>query len=173
MKNLFLAGLFIMSTNVFASNLVTINNLTNPILDNASSNLAALDIITHSGKQKVVALKGKGKTVQELRQNAVSQALHILCPFFDDGVRIRLDGKNAKGTLNAVTDLLDSSSTTEGDVDYKLILKEISIINKVADVELYSGSASGNNTAGTVLAFYDITNNEIGLFSNTNCGSDN
>jgi hypothetical protein len=173
MKNLFLAGLFIMSTNVFASNLVAINNLTNPILDNASSKLVALDIITHSGKQKVTMLKGKGKTVQELRQNAVSQALHILCPFFDDGVRIRLNTKTTKGTLNAVADLLDSSSSTEGDAEYKAIYKEISTINNTANVEVYSGIASGNNTAGTVLGFYDVTNNEIGLFSNTNCGSDN
>jgi hypothetical protein len=40
-------------------------------------------------------------------------------------------------------------------------------------VEVYNGSASGNNTGGTVLGFYDTINNELAVFANTNCGSDN
>ena len=173
MKNLFLVSFVLISTNLFASSMLTLKTLSNQSLNSASSELVATELVTHSTLKKVTELKGKAKTAQELRMNAVAQALHTVCPFFDDGVRININTKDDKGTLNAVKDLADSSNVNEGDAEFKAITRIVSIINKQADVELYSGSASGNNTAGTVLGFYDLKNNEIGVFANTNCGSDN
>lgn len=172
MKNLFLAGILLISTNAFASKMVNIKTLTNPVLEESSKELAGMDMITHTGSKKVLELKGKGNTVQELRRNAVAQAMHGLCPFFDDGVGIGVNTKDEKGTLNAVSDLIDSTNVSEGDADHKALIRTIDAANKQVGVEVYSGSASGNNTVGTVLGFYDVKNNEIAVFASTNCGSD-
>lgn len=172
MKIFFLAALVLMSSNVFASKLINIKTLTNSTLESASQELAGLDLVTHSATKKVIELKGKGKTAQEIRENAVAQALHTVCPFFDDGVSVALNTKDEKGSLNAVTDLLDSSNIDEGDADYKAVVRVVSTINKQVGIELYSGTAGGNNTSGTVLGFYDVNNNEIGVFASTNCGRD-
>ncbi|MFA6237824.1 MAG: hypothetical protein WC635_10890 [Bacteriovorax sp.] len=172
MKNLFLASLLLMSGNVFASKLANIKTLTNPVLEESSKELAGMDMITHSGSKKVLELKGKGNSAQEIRSGAVAQAMHTLCPFFDDGVAVGINTKDENGTLNAVADLTDSTNTTEGDADYKALVRSIGAANKQNNVEVYSGSASGNNTVGTVLGFYDIKNNEIAVFASTNCGSD-
>lgn len=161
-----------MSTNVFASKIVTIKTLTNPTLDSANKNLVGLTLVTHAGMKKVIELKGKGTTPQEIRENAVAQALHTVCGFFDEGVSIGLNTKDEKGTLNAITDLLDNSDLRKEDADYKTLALAVSNINKQVGVELYSGSAGGNNTSGTVLGFYDVKNNEIAVFASTNCGSD-
>ena len=40
-------------------------------------------------------------------------------------------------------------------------------------VEVYSGSAGGNNTGGEVMGLYDIRNDQVLFFGFTNCGSDN
>lgn len=177
MKNLFLTSILLTaalaSSSVYASKLTTIKNFTNPDMNTVSSELISMDLITHSGAKKVLELKGKGTSAQEIRQNTVAQALHTLCPFFDDGVSLALNSKDHKGSLQAVNDLIDSTQVSDGDPEYKTLLKSISEVNEKASIEVYSGGASGNNTYGTVLGFYDLKNHEIAVFSNTNCGSDN
>lgn len=173
MKNLFIASLLLASTNVFASKMVVIKTFSNSVIEASASEIGGMDAISHYGGKKVIELKGKGATAQEIRQNAVAQALHTLCPFFDDGVRLVLNSKDQKGSLDAVTDILDSVYTTEEEADYKSLVRTISAVNKEAGVEVYSGSTSGNNTSGAVLGFFDVKNNEIAVFANTNCGSDN
>jgi hypothetical protein len=172
MKSLILASLLVLSSNVFASKLVTIKSLTNTKLDAASSELVGMDLVTHSTLKKVIELKGKGATAQEIRMNTVAQALHSVCPFFDDGVSIGINTKDEKGTLNAVADLIDSSSVDKGDAAYNQVVRNVSIFNAEAGVEVYSGSASGNNTMGTVLGIYDTKTNEVAVFASTNCGRD-
>ena len=172
MKNLFLASLILVSTNVFASKIVNIKTLTNTTLDAATKDLFKLGMATRYGTKKVLELKGSGTTPQELRENAVAQALHTVCGFFDDGVKLGLNSKDAKGSLSAVVDLADASSTDQGDVEFKAAVKAVTTMNNQVGVEVYSGSASGNNTVGSVLGIYDVKNNEIAVFANTNCGSD-
>lgn len=172
MKGLILAGLMVVSTNVFASKINSIQTLSNAKLNAAASELIALDLVSHSSLKKVTELKGKGKTAQEIRMNTVAQVAHTACPFFDDGVALSLNSKDEKGTLNAVADLIDSSDVNKGDAVYNSLVKNLSVINKESGVELYSGSASGNNTAGTVVGLYDTNTNEVAIFANTNCGSD-
>jgi hypothetical protein len=41
-----------------------------------------------------------------------------------------------------------------------------------AKLDVLSGGASGNNTAGNVMGVYDIARHEIVFFGFTNCGSD-
>jgi len=172
MKGLILAGLMIVSTNVFASKISTIKTLSNSKLNSAATELIAIDLVSHSTLKKVTELKGKGKTLQELRMNTVAQVAHTACPFFDDGVALSLNSKDEKGTLNAVADLIDSSDVNKGDAVYNSLVKNITAINSEDGVEVYSGSASGNNTAGTVVGLYDTKTNEVAVFANTNCGSD-
>ena len=173
MKHLLLAALIIISTNAFASKIVSIKSLTNGNLETSRLQIISADIVTHSGTMKVLELRGNGKTAQEIRQNTIAQVLHSVCQFFDEGVSLRLNSKNSRGVLRAITDFTESSNTNESDPNYNKIAKAITTVISEADVELYSGSASGNNTAGSVLGLYDIKNNEIAVFANTNCGSDN
>lgn len=172
MKNLIIAGLMVLSTNVFASKFAPISGLSNTKLNAAAAELKGMDVVTHTAFKKVIELKGKGNTAQEIRQSAVAQAAHIACPFFDDGVAIGLNSKDDKGTLAAVADYTESSNVEKGDAEYNQLVRNVSVFNKEAGVEVYSGSASGNNTAGTVLGIYDTKTNEIAVFANTNCGSD-
>ncbi len=170
MKALFIAGLMVISSNVFASKIVPLKNLTNKRLDMAASALVATDIVTHSTYKKVIELKGKGTSAQEIRMNTVAQAAHTACPFFDDGVALSLNKKDATGTASAVADLIDSSNPSKE--EELLIAKNIAVFIGEQDIEVYSGNASGNNTAGTVVGIYDTKNNEVAVFANTNCGSD-
>jgi hypothetical protein len=172
MKNLFLASLLLVSSNVFASKLVNVKNLTNKTLDAAVTELSKMDIVTGSATKKVIELKGKGKTAQELRANTIAQALHGVCGFFDDGVSVTINSKDAKGSESAVKDFTDSSNISQDDADYTKLLGLVSTMNKQVGVEVYSGTASGNNTMGTVLGIYDVNTNEIAVWADTNCGSD-
>ena len=173
MKSLILTSFLLLSTNVFASKLIVIKNLTNQKINSARVEFTGNELVTHAALFKVSELKGKGKSVQDIRQNTVAQALHAVCSFFDEGVSIRLNTKNEKGSMNAVTEFTESSNVNTDDANYIKIKEAISSVNKIENLELYSGEASGNNTSGTVLGFYDTLNNEIAVFANTNCGSDN
>lgn len=172
MKSLLMVSLLVLSSNAFASKIATIKTLTNSRLESAVTAIAGMDIVTHSAKKKVLELKGKGATAQEIRRNTVAQAAHTLCPFFDDGVAIDLNSKDEKGTLRAVTDLIDTSDINKGDAAFEMLVKNMSVLNNEAGVELYSGNTSGNNTAGTVVGIYDTKTHEIAVFANTNCGRD-
>lgn len=68
--------------------------------------------------------------------------------------------------------MIDSSNIQDGDAEFNLLQKNVSIFNRESGVEVYSGAAGGNNTAGTVLGIYDTNTNEIAVFASTNCGSD-
>lgn len=173
MKNLIIASLLVMSSNAFASKLVTLKSLSNPGLEATSKTISSLSFSSHSSAKKVLELKGKGTTAQEIRQSAMSQAFHMLCPFFDDGVRIGLNTKNEKGTNNAVADYLELNDTAEIEAEILTLTNAVGEANKLKGVEIYSGATSGNNTVGTVLGFYDVEKNELAVFANTNCGSDN
>ncbi len=171
MKHLLITGLLLASSNVFASKMVNIKTLTNPKLEATRAALVKLDIVTHASTKKILELKGSGKTPLELRTNAIAQALHTTCPFFDDGVSVSVDSKDAKGSEAAAeTFLADAYDAENG--EFAIVTNSVKNFNAEAGVEVYSGEASGNNTVGTVLGIYDTKNNEIAVFANTNCGSD-
>lgn len=161
-----------MSTNVFSSTFVDLKTLSNPEVESASNVISAVELMTHSTKVKVTQLKGTGSSAQKIRRNAVAQAIHTLCPFFDDGVEISLNPKNEKGILKAVWDLTDTFQISESDTQYTQLFQAIKLVNQESSVEIYSGTTSGNNTYGSVLGFYDLKNDEIAAFAATNCGSD-
>lgn len=173
MKNLFLASMLAMSTSVFSSTLVDLKTLSNSKAESASNAISAVELITHSTKVKVTQLKGTGTSAQMIRRNAVAQVIHTLCPFFNDGVEIFLNPKSEKGIHKAVWDLTDAFHISEGDEQYTQLFQALELVNKENNIEIYSGSTSGNNTYGSVLGFYDLKKNEIAAFAATNCGSDN
>ena len=96
--------------------------------------------------------------------------MHTLCGYFDEGVSLILDSKDDQGTKNAVDTFTDSNNRDSD--KYSNVLAAVKSANKQLGVEVYSGSAGGNNTFGTVLGFYDVFHNEIAVFASTNCGSD-
>lgn len=163
-----MASLILISTNSFSAQMTNIKNLTNTKLQAASSELAGMDIVTHYATKKVQALSNSARPLQMQREKAVAQAIHTLCPHFDDGVNIGLTTKDEKGTLAAVSDF--GTDLTKGDAAYNQLVRNLSKINNQKNVELYSGNVSGNNTMGSVVGFFDIDNNEIGVFASTNCG---
>lgn len=173
MKSLVFLGLMAVSFNVFASKFEDIKHLSNPKLEAARVQILNLDVITHSNTQKVVELNGKGSTAQKIRERTVAQAMHALCRYFDDGVSIGVNTKDEAGSLAAVTDFTYSlQEMNEQNPEFISLLTATKAMNKESGIEIYSGSASGNNTAGTVLGIYDTKNNELAVFSNTNCGRD-
>lgn len=160
------------SSNVFASKFDDLKSLSNKKLEAARTEVVALEIVTHSDFKKVAVLKAKGTTVQKQREATVAQLMHTLCPYFDDGVAIGINTKDEPGTLAAVADFTDSMQISPGDSDYDKLFTVVKTVNSESNIEVYSGSTSGNNTYGTVLGFYDTKNNELAVFANTNCGSD-
>jgi hypothetical protein len=105
-----------------------------------------------------------------VRETRVKEVMHrFMCSFFDDSINID-HRTGATGAKKAVDDL-DLSNNAGGDTS-----AVESAIGKIAtdnDLDLMSGSASGNNTEGNVLGVYDKKNNEILFFGFSNCGSDN
>jgi hypothetical protein len=168
MKTVLVLMTTIASTTVFASSFKSITSLTNPSLDSAASVISKVDGIYGSSLEKVLVLKAKGATAQEQRRNTIAQAAHMLCGFFDDGVNVALNSTEEKGSKSSAETILDNNLEDQDGA----VFKSISSVNGKDGIEVYSGTAGGNNTAGTVLGFYDTTNNELAVFANTNCGSD-
>ena len=172
MKNLLIASLIFSSTAIMASTLAPLTAMTNSTLQDSSAKIAKLELTNYSALKKVISLKAKGSTPLEIRTNTIAQAVHTLCPYFDDGVSIRVNSKNKAGTDLAVNDYTENGSLSNNDSELKTLTDALSAANQQSGIEVYSGSASGNNTSGTVLGIFDTKNNEIAVFSNSNCGSD-
>ncbi len=172
MKNMILASMLLLSTQAFASKFVTIKKLSNGTLNQAAVVISNHENVTHVAYKKVIELKANGSTPQEVRQKTVGQALHALCTFFDEGVSLALNTNDAAGALAATNDLLFSTNLNQNDAGFKTMLDAVTAAGKQVGVEVYSGSASGNNTSGEVLGIFDVRTNEIAIFTNTNCGSD-
>lgn len=171
MKQIIILGLLLTSSNVFASKFADIKEMSNPRLESARQEIESLEFSPFASLKKVTVLKAKGSTPQLQREATVAQAMHGLCRFFDDGVAVGIDTKDEAGSLAAMEVFADQMEHDSS--DYQKLLKAIKTVNAESGVELYSGDASGNNTYGTVLGFYDTKTNEIAVFANTNCGSDN
>ena len=172
MKNLLIASLIFSSTTLMASTFAPLTAMTNSTIQDSASKIAKLEITNYSALKKVISLKAKGSTPLEIRTNTIAQAVHTLCPYFDDGVSIRLNAKNKAGIDLAVNDYTENGSLSNNDAELKTLADSIYSAGQQVGVEIYSGSASGNNTSGTVLGIFDTKNNEIAVFSNSNCGSD-
>jgi len=173
MKRSLLLGLLLLSSNVFASTFGDIQSLSNKKLESLRAEMANLEIVTHSDFKKVVVLKAKGKTLQQQREATIAQAAHTLCRFFDDGVAIGLNTKDETGTMAAVLDFTEPMQMTDDEPNYINFVSVVKKINAESGIEVYSGSASGNNTYGQIVGFYDTKTSELAVFANTNCGSDN
>lgn len=105
------------------------------------------------------------------RQPFALASLHSLaqrvCPFFEElyfseVVRTESDYRRALSQL-------DPSLDREG---FDSLTTHLGPLLGERDVSVYSGSAEGNNTSGTMFVVHDARNREIFFVTNTNCGSD-
>lgn len=158
-----LALAFAFAPSAFAAKLKNIKHLSNESLEKLSEIANAEKALTQGTVKIITPTPARGRSAAEVRQATVAQAAHQLCAFFDDGVSL---GK--AGAEEAINNLADQS------LDDKSIAKMSSTLKEAQGdkIEIYSGSASGNNTVGTVVGVYDLANNEILVIANTNCGSD-
>jgi hypothetical protein len=160
---------FTFSSNIFASQLLNIKNFTNPEMTKAKASISKLSSINYSSAKKVLVLKATGSTLQEKRQKTVAQALHTLCPYFDDGIALGLTPRNQAG-LDDIAIIFESFMDETSDLES---LKDIAKnAMESTELEVYNGETSGNNTVGAVMGIYDVKNQEILVFASTNCGSD-
>jgi hypothetical protein len=115
---------------------------------------------------------GPEKTDPAARETRVKEVMHrFMCSFFDESIDLsRHSGAAAvKQTLSDV-DMDDNASGEDADV--AKFTSALGQVFKDSQLDVMSGSASGNNTAGEVMGVYDIAHNEILFFGFTNCGSD-
>jgi len=115
---------------------------------------------------------GPEKTDPVARQKRIKEVMHrFMCTLFDESIDIaRFSGPSALDKTLSNINFKDNASVSEADAKkFKTALSAV-LANKELDVE--SGRASGNNTAGEVMGVYDIAHNEVLFFGFTNCGSD-
>ncbi|MBY0415164.1 MAG: hypothetical protein K2Q18_13415 [Bdellovibrionales bacterium] len=173
MKALLTLAVLLSSTAAMSSTFGPLKTFTNLNLEKAQTAIANEEVVTHYSAKKILVLKANGKTPLEIRTKTVAQAMHTLCPFFDDGVSVGVNTKDLAGSKTAVDEFAMDMNVTENSESYDVFFRAIKLANSEETVEVYSGAASGNNTAGSVLGFFDVKNNELAVFASTNCGSDN
>lgn len=117
---------------------------------------------------------GPEATDPAAREKRIKEVMHrYMCSFFDDSISLgRNSGASAvKKTLADVN--LDSNASAQSAADVAQLTSALTKVYANKKLDVLSGSASGNNTAGEVMGVYDIARNEILFFGYTNCGSDN
>jgi hypothetical protein len=108
------------------------------------------------------------------REKRIKEVMHrFMCSFFDESIDI-VHRSGAAGAKRAVDDLqIDRNSDNASDSPVaQALASAIEGAATDSQLDVMSGSASGNNTAGDVLGVYDITHNEVLFYGFTNCGSD-
>jgi hypothetical protein len=153
-------ALILLSSPAFAAKLEKISSFSNSSLEKVYR-AAGKDLYSASFKV-VKATPANGRSAAEVRLKTVAQAAHLLCSFFDDGVDIAV----AKSASSAVAGL----DLQDNDAEVAALTDALSGAGK--SVEIYSGTAGGNNTYGTVVGAYDRETSEVLVLSSTNCGSD-
>jgi hypothetical protein len=108
------------------------------------------------------------------RETRVKEVMHkFMCSFFDDSIDLTHQ-KGAGGANKVVNDVdLANNTDTGGDSpEAKAVIAAIGTATGDSQLDVMSGSASGNNTEGEVMGVYDTKNNEVLFFGFSNCGSD-
>ena len=114
-------------------------------------------------------------TDQDAREKRIKEVMHrYMCSFFDDSIDIaRSTGTVTKKISSTVSDLdLDNEASDASKTDLAAFSTALTYVFGNAKLDVLSGGASGNNTAGEVMGVYDEAHNEIFFFGFTNCGSD-
>ena len=112
------------------------------------------------------------KTEPLAREKRIKEVMHrYMCGFFDESIDIgRNTGANKVDVAMSDVDFDRNAYDQDPDVaDFRAALAAVYTDPKL---DVLSGGASGNNTAGEVMGIYDVTHNEIFYFGFTNCGSD-
>lgn len=114
---------------------------------------------------------GPEATDDNARMNRVKEVMHrYMCSFFDESIDIgRSTGsKKVEATMRDV----DFDSNEQDDAKVKTFQAALTKVFQNDKLDVMSGGASGNSTAGEVMGIYDKGHNEVFFFGFTNCGSD-
>lgn len=169
MRNLVLIVCISFSASVSASQFLNISKFTRLEMNQVQSSITMLPYINLMSAKKVLVLKAVGSSLQEKRQKTLAQAMHTLCPYFNDGIALGLTPKNQAG-LDDIAITFGSYIPESSDLESLKNLALKSMNN--SELEVYNGETSGNNTVGAVMGIYDVKNQEIMVFASSNCGSD-
>jgi hypothetical protein len=115
---------------------------------------------------------GPEATDEFARMQRVKEVMHrYMCSFFDESIDLgRATGSKRVDVTLADVDIEDNAY--DQDADVAAFSSALTGVFGRSDLDVMSGGASGNNTAGEVMGVYDVTHNEILFFGFTNCGSD-
>ena len=109
-------------------------------------------------------------TNADSRAKRIKEAMHrYQCAFFDESIALSRPN-DAKDPVADILSSLDQAVPEENKAVFTIKIKPV-LADKTLDV--WAGSASGNNTMGYTMGVYDMKNNEVLFFGDTNCGSDN
>jgi hypothetical protein len=111
-------------------------------------------------------------TDPDAREKRIKEVMHrYMCGFFDESIDI---GRNtgANRVKAAMTDVNFYDYAYEQEEDVAAFEEALTDVYADPKMDILSGGASGNNTAGNVMGVYDVRTNEILFFGFTNCGSD-
>lgn len=114
------------------------------------------------------------KTDSALREKRIKEVMHrYMCRFFDESIDIgRNTGSNTARAKTVIRDLEPDYYMIDEESKIPALESAFAKAYKNPQLDILSGSASGNNTGGAVVGVYDIAHNEILFFGFTNCGSD-
>ena len=112
------------------------------------------------------------KTDPAARSKRIKEVMHrYMCRFFDESIDIG-PNRGANPAKSVITDLEPDYYMIDEESKIPALESALAKAYKNPKLDILSGSASGNNTAGAVLGIYDTVHNEILFFGFTNCGSD-
>lgn len=115
---------------------------------------------------------GPEATDPNARMNRVKEVMHrYMCSFFDESIDI---GRNTgtKAVEQTMSDVDFDRNSSDEDANVKAFGDALGDAFENKKLDIMSGGASGNNTAGEVMGIYDLAHNEVFFFGYTNCGSD-
>lgn len=158
------------------SDFKTIRSMTNKAANEVLKTGRVMDFYFREALRIERRTAANGRTELERREAAIKEAMHkYACPFFDDSIDISRD-RTVNSHLESLEYFVTFNDWTDGNAkkkaqfeDFKAALQHA---KSMSTLELWSGGASGNNTAGAVAAIYDLKNEEILIYGYTNCGSD-
>jgi hypothetical protein len=108
------------------------------------------------------------------REKRIKEVMHrYMCSFFDESIDIgRPSGSAANEVKTVLSDVDMDDNASEEDAKVTAFSDALKNVLGNRKLDVLSGSASGNNTAGEIMGVYDTAHDEIFYFGFTNCGSD-
>lgn len=161
-------GLALIGSPVFAAKWKSLKEPTGSHVSKVYKAIAAVKGSYHGAYKVVTPTEAHGRTPEQLHLAEIKEAMHrYMCGFFDESIGITRTSAVAEAERD-----LDVSNNIEDEKQAKALHDALPALLNDRSLEVYSGSASGNNTMGEVMGVYDTKNDEVTYLGFTNCGSD-